>query len=189
MGTCSPMRGGSRATPCRQSPSPGPFTEADLLFAVSLAEKLERAIGILRRVIDQTDRRSQGEKVSASEKVVSFFEEHTDIIVSGRRAIRSMATRCFFPGGTSTMILDRMIERATPPTAICMGGCLIDMPIPLAVCPGRLRSMAALLPGTTCPMQKITVSDAVCEKSAGHCHGDGQERLGLQDAAQLPGRH
>ena len=52
----------------------------------TLARNLERAVGILRKVIDQTVRRViKREKVPASEKVVSFFEEHTDIIVKGRR--------------------------------------------------------------------------------------------------------
>lgn len=90
------------------------FHGKDSLFAVSLAEKLERAIGILRRVIDQTDRRVfKGEKVSASEKVVSFFEEHTDIIVKGRRDTQ-YGHKVFLSGGTSTMILDCMIERGNP---------------------------------------------------------------------------
>ena len=39
-----------------------------------LARRLERAVRILTKVIDQTDRRVfKGEKVPASEKVVSFF--------------------------------------------------------------------------------------------------------------------
>ena len=61
-------------------------TVPDMLAARGLAAKLERAVGILKRVIDQTERRViKGEKVPASEKIVSFFEEHTDIIVKGGR--------------------------------------------------------------------------------------------------------
>lgn len=86
----------------------------DVLRVGNLAEKLERAIEILRRVIDQTDRRVfKGEKVPASEKVVSFFEDHTDIIVKGRRDTQ-YGHKVFLSGGASTMILDCMIERGNP---------------------------------------------------------------------------
>lgn len=43
---------------------------------------------LLARVIDQTERRViNGEKVPASEKIVSLFEPHTDIIVKGQRNV------------------------------------------------------------------------------------------------------
>lgn len=43
---------------------------------------------LLLQVIDQTERRVlQGEHVSANDKIVSLFEEHTDIIVKGHRDI------------------------------------------------------------------------------------------------------
>jgi IS5 family transposase len=87
------------------------FDARDFLAARALAYKLERAVGILRKVIDQTVRRVlKGEKVPASEKVVSFFEEHTDIIVKGRRDIQ-YGHKVFLTGGASTLILDCMIER------------------------------------------------------------------------------
>ena len=67
----------------------------DYLHARALAEKLSRAIDLLRRVMDQTERRVfKGEQVPASEKIVSLFETHTDIIVKGRRRQNS-GTRCF----------------------------------------------------------------------------------------------
>lgn len=44
---------------------------------------------LLLRVIDQTERRViHGEKVPASEKLVSLFEPHTDIIVKGLREVQ-----------------------------------------------------------------------------------------------------
>lgn len=90
------------------------FESSDFLVARALAYKLERAIGILRRVIDQTERRVlKGEKVPASEKVVSFFEEHTDIIVKGSRDTQ-YGHKVFLTGGASTLILDCMIERGNP---------------------------------------------------------------------------
>jgi IS5 family transposase len=44
---------------------------------------------LIERVIDQTERRVfQGEKVPATEKIVSLLELHTDIIVKGSRDIQ-----------------------------------------------------------------------------------------------------
>jgi len=55
--------------------------------AKRLAETLSNFIPLARQVIDQTTRRiMQGEQVRASEKIVSIFEEHTDIIRRGKEA-------------------------------------------------------------------------------------------------------
>ena len=86
----------------------------DLFAGRVLAEQLERAIGILGKVIDQTDRRVfKNESVPASEKVVSFFEDHTDIIVKKRRETE-FGHKVFLTGGVSTMILDCLILRGNP---------------------------------------------------------------------------
>ncbi len=86
----------------------------DTFAAHALARNLERALGILRKVVDQTVRRViKGEKVPASEKVVSFFEEHTDIIVKGRRDVQ-YGHKVFLTGGASNLILDCLIERGNP---------------------------------------------------------------------------
>lgn len=87
----------------------------DELFAGRvLAEKLARAVGILDKVIDQTDRRVfKGEQVPVSEKVVSFFEDHTDIIVKKRRETE-FGHKIFLTGGTSNLILDCLIVRGNP---------------------------------------------------------------------------
>jgi IS5 family transposase len=86
----------------------------DSLAALGLAHHLEQAVGILRKVIDQTDRRVfKGEKVPASEKIVSFFEEHTDIIVKGSRDTQ-YSHKVFLTGGVSTLILNCLIERGNP---------------------------------------------------------------------------
>lgn len=86
----------------------------DLFAGKVLAEKLTRAVGILGKVIDQTDRRVfKGEQVPASEKVVSFFEDHTDIIVKKRRETE-YGHKIFLSGGRSNMILDCLITRGNP---------------------------------------------------------------------------
>lgn len=87
---------------------------AELFAGKVLAEKLARAVGLLDKVIDQTERRVfKGEQVAASEKVVSFFEEHTDIIVKKRRDTE-FGHKIFLAGGASTLILDCLIVRGNP---------------------------------------------------------------------------
>ncbi len=72
------------------------------------------AVRILGKVIDQTERHVfKGEKVPASEKIVSFFEDHTDIIVKGRRDTE-YGHKVFLSGGASTMILGCLIVRGNP---------------------------------------------------------------------------
>lgn len=86
----------------------------EFLSAQGIAAKLERAVELLDKVIDQTRRRViNGEKVPAPEKVVSFFEEHSDIIVKGQRDT-TYGHKVFFTGGVSTLILDCLIEPGNP---------------------------------------------------------------------------
>lgn len=92
----------------------GGETLADYLRARALAEKLSRAIDLLRRVMDQTERRVfKGEQVPASEKIVSLFETHTDIIVKKRRETE-FGHKVFLTGGASNLILDCLVERGNP---------------------------------------------------------------------------
>jgi len=89
----------------------------NMLTARNLAGKLERAVSILDRVIDQTERRvMRGEKVPASDKVVSFFEDHTDILVKGGRDTQ-FGHKVFLAGGASSIILDCLIVRGNPTDA------------------------------------------------------------------------
>jgi transposase, IS5 family len=97
------------------------FISADAqmcLEAYALAEKLERAVLMLERVISQTERRVfHGEKVPADEKLVSFFECHTDILVKGSREVE-YGHKVFLTGGKTGMILDCVIERGNPNDAV-----------------------------------------------------------------------
>jgi IS5 family transposase len=86
----------------------------DLLAAMNLATQLKRAVGLLEKVISQTERRVfRNEKVPVSEKVVSFFEDHTDIIVKKRRETQ-FGHKIFLTGGKSNLILDCMIAKGNP---------------------------------------------------------------------------
>lgn len=93
------------------------FKSADpeqVIRARILVEDLERALGLLPRIMDQTRRRViNGEKVPASEKIVSFFECHSDIIEKGNRET-TYGHKVFLTGGESGLILDCIIERGNP---------------------------------------------------------------------------
>jgi IS5 family transposase len=56
-----------------------------LLASLSLCEELDHYVTLAETAIDQCERRVvKGERVPASEKIVSIFEDHTDIIKRGK---------------------------------------------------------------------------------------------------------
>jgi len=88
-----------------------------MIQARIIAEELERALDLLSRIMDQTRRRViNGEKVPAGEKIVSFFECHSDIIEKGNRET-TYGHKVFLTGGESGLILDCLIERGNPADA------------------------------------------------------------------------
>lgn len=93
------------------------FSSADVIETIrarGIAEELRQVIGIFDKVMNQTRRRVlEGEKVPASEKVVSFFEIHTDIIEKGNRET-TYGHKVFVVGGDSGLILDCLIQRGNP---------------------------------------------------------------------------
>lgn len=92
-----------------ESPDP-----EQIIHARMVMEKLAEAINRLSRIMDQTRRRViNGEKVPASEKIVSFFECHSDIIEKGNRET-IYGHKVFLTGGESGLILDCVIERGNP---------------------------------------------------------------------------
>jgi IS5 family transposase len=79
-----------------------------------LYSDLEHYAGLAEKVIDQTKRRIlSGQTVPAREKVVSIFEEHTDIIVKDRRDTIYGHKICL-TGGASNLILDCVIAQGNP---------------------------------------------------------------------------
>lgn len=55
-------------------------------YLAALRDELKRIVSLTHQVMDQTNRRVlHGEQVPADEKVVSLFEDHTDIIKKDRR--------------------------------------------------------------------------------------------------------
>lgn len=91
----------------------------DMFRARNLAEKIARAVNLLNKVMDQTQRRVlKNEKVPASEKVVSLFETHTDIIVKNNRKTE-YGHKVFVVSGASNLIIDCLIERGNPADSDC----------------------------------------------------------------------
>ena len=77
-------------------------------------KRAEHYAGLTVRVIDQAVRRViRGEKVAASEKVVSVFEPHTDIIVKDRRDTQ-YGHKLNLSTGLRGMVLDVVVEEGNP---------------------------------------------------------------------------
>ena len=77
-------------------------------------EQLEHFLPLTRQVVCQTRRRVlEGESVPAVEKIVSIFEEHTDIIRKDRRDTYYGHKICL-TGGASNLILDCVILEGNP---------------------------------------------------------------------------
>jgi IS5 family transposase len=82
--------------------------------ALALFYDIAHYANLTARVISQTERRVlHDEKVPASEKVVSLFEPHTDIIVKDRRDTIYGHKVCL-TGGASNLILDCVVARGNP---------------------------------------------------------------------------
>jgi hypothetical protein len=88
---------------------------AGILLGPSLFGLLAPSLHTLvLQVITQTERRVfKGEKVPASDKCVSLFEPHTDIIVKGRREVQ-YGHKLNLVSGRSGLILDVVIEPGNP---------------------------------------------------------------------------
>ena len=76
--------------------------------------KLRHYLHLMQQVIKQTERRVlQGEKVPAAEKVVSIFEEHTDIIQTGGRET-TFGHKIFLTCGKTSLLTDCLVLRGNP---------------------------------------------------------------------------
>ncbi len=85
-----------------------------ILGAYVLKDQLLHYAELTKRVIDQTQRRVlQGEQVPASEKLVSIFQTHTDIIVKDRRETLYGHKICL-TSGASGIVTDVVVEKGNP---------------------------------------------------------------------------
>jgi IS5 family transposase len=89
--------------------------------AKQLVKQLKKYVGLGGRVIDQTRRRVfERESVPSLEKVVSIFEDHTDILVKGSRETEYGHKVCL-TGGASSMILDCQVLKGNPADSTLIG--------------------------------------------------------------------
>jgi transposase, IS5 family len=87
---------------------------AKVALAMAMSAYLKELIPLVERVMDQTTRRViYDEQVPASEKVVSLFEPHTDIIKKDRREIFYGHKICL-TSGRSNFISDCLIVEGNP---------------------------------------------------------------------------
>ena len=87
------------------------FTDLPSLI---IAGQLRHYLDLTKKIIDQTERRVlRGETVPAAEKVLSWFEEHTDIIKKKRRET-VFGHKLFLTGGVSGLMLDAEVVRGNP---------------------------------------------------------------------------
>jgi IS5 family transposase len=84
------------------------------LGALGFVATLSHFLPLVKRIIDQTERRVlRGESVPASEKLVSLFEPHTDIIVKDRRDTH-YGHKVTLSTGRSGIVVDLVIEKGNP---------------------------------------------------------------------------
>jgi IS5 family transposase len=104
--------------------------------AESISADIERFVELTDRVREQTRRRvMEGQSVSAEDKIVSIFEEHTDIIRKDNRETHYGHKICL-TGGTSSMILDCVVLEGNPADAM-LAETMIDRQVELYDQPPR----------------------------------------------------
>jgi IS5 family transposase len=87
---------------------------SDVLVARAIEQGIREVLGHAQRVIHQTERRVlHGESVASSDKIVSIFEPHTDIIVKDRRETLYGHKICL-TSGSSGLVLDMTVEKGNP---------------------------------------------------------------------------
>jgi len=91
-----------------------PIDLMEALRAAAASAQLKHFSGLAERVVDQTRRRVLGgEKVPATQKIVSIFEEHTDIIVKDRRETH-FGHKFALATGASGLVLDCVVLDGNP---------------------------------------------------------------------------
>jgi len=100
----------------------------DAVRLEGLVGELGHYLPLTERVLDQTRRRVfDGESVPAAEKLVSIFEEHTDIIVKAPRETQ-FGHKVTLTGGASSMILDCVVSGGNPADS-SLAGTMIERQI------------------------------------------------------------
>lgn len=101
-------------TALNQLPSCEAQTFEQTIAKVELATTLNQLLPLADIILDQARRHVlKGENVPVSEKLVSIFEPHTDILVKGQRDV-VFGHKILFAVGKSNIILDCAVFRGNP---------------------------------------------------------------------------
>ena len=101
------------ALPSFSSP-PASIDAVGLALSIAIEKDIEEYLPLGRKVVEQTEARVfRDESVAASDKIVSIFEPHTDIIIKDRRGTVFGHKLCLTTG-TSGLILDLVILDGNP---------------------------------------------------------------------------
>jgi IS5 family transposase len=181
------------------------ITRATLAYLHQAAMQLVKAAGLavelwqakvrhyrplIEQIIAQTERRVlAGEPVPASEKLVSLFEPHADIIRKGSEV--AYGHKLNLSTGRSGLILDLVIEAGNPADS--------ERLLPHAGAPHRALWQAAASGGRRRQLRQSRQSEpsqsprrprhGLPQEGRPQDRGHGQEPLGLSQAPQLPRRH
>lgn len=99
---------------------------ANVALSVSLVSKLKHYIPLVHQVISQAERRVlRDESVPAKEKIVSIFEEHTDVIIKGAREVEYGHKICLTTGASS-IVTAATTEQGNPVDTTLVEG-MLDM--------------------------------------------------------------
>jgi IS5 family transposase len=87
---------------------------SEIVTAQVVKAEIQHYSPLVDQVISQTERRVfRGESVPASEKIVSIFEPHTDIIIKGNRESEYGHKVCLTTGA-SALVTDVIVEQGNP---------------------------------------------------------------------------
>src|SRR5437660_8514094 len=152
--------------------------------------QLGHYLPLIERILAQSQRRVlDGQTVPASEKLVSLFEPHADIIVKGARDVQ-YGHKLNLATGQSGLILDIVVEAGNPADAERFLPMIERQDRPLRrTAPAGRRRWRLCQPGQShrrqgARRQRCRLSQEA--RPGGRRHG--QEPLGLSQAAQLPRR-
>ena len=159
---------------------------------VRVRSLLEHYLELTDRVIDQTERRVlRGESVPAGQKVVSIFEEHTDLIRKGGRET-VYGHKVFLSCGSSSLILDCLPVRGNPADST-----YLETMLDRHCHQYGLLSASGQLGRGLCIKSEFGLGQEQArpqgcgfrQKAWTHDRIDGLLQLGVQTAAPFSGRH
>jgi IS5 family transposase len=150
------------------------------LQAESIAHDLKHYVHLAERVVNQTERRVlRGESVPASDKIVSIFETHTDIIVKDRRETLYGHKVCLTTGA-SGLVLDLVVEKGNPADSTLASKMISRVATVLGLIPKQVSFDGGFSSkANVADIKKMGVEDVVFSKHVGLEVGDMAKSKGV----------